>query len=72
MLGLPPIQGMCDHAVNHLSPSALSWVEEAHLLPPLTGEHRTLMGTPLQVRPWATGIDRGDAEGVERRSGWHL
>ena len=72
MLGVPHIQGPCDCTVDHLSPNALCWVEEVHLLPPLTEEHLTLMGTPLLVRSWATSIDAGATEGVGRGSSWCL
>ena len=42
----------------------------AHLLPHWTGEHQTLMVTPLQVRPQAIAVDPGATEGVGKRSGW--
>ena len=72
VLGSPPIQGLHNCTANHLSPSALWWVEEARLLPPLTEEHQTPMGTPLQVRPRATSVDAEAADGVGRRSSWWL
>ena len=69
---LTSLQGPRNHVVNHLSPSALCWVEGAHLLPPWTGGHQTLMGTLLQVRPWAHSEDTGAIKEVGRRCGWHL
>ena len=42
-----PVQGLHYHADDHLNPSAQWWVEEAHLLPPQTEGHQTLMSTPL-------------------------
>ena len=53
---------------GHLSPSPLQWVEGVCLPPPQTEGHWTPMGTPLQVRPQATGIGAGTAEGVGRRT----
>ena len=66
--GSPPILGPHDHVEGHRSPSALQSVKGVHPLLPQTGEHQTLMDTPLRVRLWATGIG---AEGVGRGNGWH-
>ena len=49
---------------GHQSPSALQSAEGVHPLLPQTGEHQTLMDTPLQVRVWAASIGAGAAEGV--------
>ena len=66
------MQGLCAHVYDHLSLSVLLSVGEVHLLPHQTGEHWTLMVTPLQVRLQAIGINAGATEGVGRRSGWLL
>ena len=63
---------LCAHVDDHLSLSVLSLVGEAHLLPHQTGEHWTLMVTPLQARLQDVSINAGVIEGVERRSSWLL
>ena len=52
-------------------PHGLQSAEGIHLLPPQTGEHQTLMDTPLQVRLRATGIGTEATEGIGSRNGWH-
>ena len=63
--------GQCDHMEGHRRPSALWSVEGVHPLPPQTGEHQTLMDTPLHVRLQVTGIGAEATEGVGRGNGWH-
>ena len=66
------MQGLHIHVDDHLSLSVLLSVGEVHLLPHQTGEHWTLMITPLQARLQAISVNAGAAEGVEKRSSWLL
>ena len=68
---LSPVLGQHDHAGGHQRPSALQSAEGVCPLPPQTGEHQTLMDTPLLVRQQATGIGTEAAEGVGKENGWH-
>ena len=52
---------------GHQNPSALQSAERVHPLPPQTGEHQTLMDTPLRVRLRATGIGAEAAGSRERK-----
>ena len=72
LLGPPHMQGLHDHVAGHPSPRALCWVEGACLLPPLTEEHWTPMGTPQPVSSQAGNVNAGATEGVGRGSGWCL
>ena len=62
--GSTPVQGPCDCMEGHQSPSVLQSVEGGCPLLPQTGEHQTLMDTPLQVRLQAVGVGPEAAEGV--------
>ena len=68
----PLMQGLCANADDCLSLRVPLSAGEVHLLPPQTGECRTLMVTPLQVRLQAISTITGAEEGVGRRSGWLL
>ena len=66
------MQGLHTNVDDHLSLRVLLLAGEVHLLPHQTGEHRTLMVTPLQVRLQAISTITGATEGVGRRSSWLL
>ena len=68
--GSPPVPGQHDRMKGHQSPSALQSVEGVQPLLPQTGEHQTLMDTPLQVRPRDASIGAEATEGVGRGNGW--
>ena len=72
MPGPPLVQGLRANADDQLSLRVPLSVGEVHLLPHQTGECRTLMVTPLQVRLQAICAIAGAAEGIGRRSGWLL
>ena len=55
MPGPQPMQGLHTHADDHPRLRVPLSVGEVHLPPHQTGEHWTLMVTPLQVRPQAIG-----------------
>ena len=67
---LPSMLGQHDHTEGHRSPSALQLVEGIFPPPPQTGEHQTLMDTPLQVRLQAPDIGTEATEGVGKGNGW--
>ena len=66
--GLSPALGQHDHVGGHQRPSALQLAEGVCPLLPQTGEHWTLMDTPLQVRWQATSIGTEAAEGVGKEN----
>ena len=66
------MQGLHANVDDHLSLRVPLLAGEVHLLPHQTGKHRTLMVTPLQVRPQTIDTIAGATEGVGRRSSWLL